>query len=161
MKGAAPGSGAALVVVFGGGVFGGLSCVASVIGVFGVFGVAPVRQDRAGCSLRRAVEGLAGELGPSRPAARCPSRSVWCRARPRSGRQPAAAPGRRAAFLAQLESRPVRSAAGLLCVGIDLVRGRRAAAWGRRRHAARVPQVRFERALRRLRLDSVILNLEF
>ena len=48
-------------------------------------------------------------------------------ARSRSDRQPAAAPWRRAA---SPRRRPVRSAAGWPRVGIDLVRGRRAAASG-------------------------------
>jgi len=60
---------------------------------------------------------------------------------------------------------------GLIASRIDAARHRRAAAWGRRRPAARVPKVRFERALRRLQPESkqmpkrpckpVFLNLRF
>ena len=92
-------------------------------------------------------------------------------ARSRSDRQPAAAPWRRAAPLCR---RPVRSAAGWPCATRIGPSGQRvaarfkmlnfesgicgsgkepprAAASRRRRPAARVPKVRFERALRRLR----------
>ena len=49
--------------------------------------------------------------------------------------------------------RLIRSAAGFFAQ-IQSRSDRRAAAWGRRRPAARVPKVRFERALRRLRPEQ-------
>ena len=55
--------------------------------------------------------------------------------------------------LALLESKPIRSAAGFF-VPDQSRNDWRAAASARRRPATRVPQVRFERALRRLRPES-------
>ena len=87
-------------------------------------------------------------LTEKRAACSC---QLWARnhqqIRSRRDRQPAAAPGRRAA---PLRRRPVRSAAGSFQT-VRCRRHRRTAASRARRPATRVPQVGFERALRRLR----------
>ena len=95
-------------------------------------------------------------LTEKRAACSC---QLWARnrqqIRSRRDRQPAAAPGRRAA---PLRRRPVRSAAGSFQT-VRCRRHRRTAASRARRPATRVPQVGFERALRRLRpAFEVILN---
>ena len=94
-------------------------------------------------------------LGAQQPTAAVCLRGVLCQDRSRSDRQPAAAPGRRAAPYGR---RPVRSAAGLpfsnAVHGLGRTALRRSRprkrsagrSFARRRNATRVPQVRFVRS---------------